>query len=268
MFTGRDSLLECPPGNPRMAKTDSAHSSAEPPAPKYHRVVLKLSGESLQGPQGFGIHPETVAGIARELKEVSDLGVHIAIVVGGGNIFRGTRQKALSIDRATADTMGMLATVINGLALQDALEKFGVLTRLQSAIEMHHVAEPFIRRRAMRHLEKGRVVIFAAGTGNPYFSTDTAAALRAMEIKAQVILKATRVDGIYDADPEKNPNAKFFDRITYLDVIQRGLAVMDTTAISLCMDNKMPIIVFNMNVPGNIKRVLMGERVGSLVVAG
>jgi uridylate kinase len=192
----------------------------------------------------------------------------VAIVVGGGNIFRGTRQKTLSIERATADTMGMLATVINGLALQDALEKFGVVTRLQSAIEMHHVAEPFIRRRAMRHLEKGRVVIFAAGTGNPYFSTDTAAALRAMEIKAQVILKATRVDGIYDADPEKNPNAKFFDRITYLDVIQRGLAVMDTTAISLCMDNKMPIIVFNMNVPGNIKRVLMGEQVGSLVVAG
>jgi uridylate kinase len=164
--------------------------------------------------------------------------------------------------------MGMLATVINGLALQDALEKFGVVTRLQSAIEMHHVAEPFIRRRAMRHLEKGRVVIFAAGTGNPYFSTDTAAALRAMEIKAQVILKATRVDGIYDADPEKIPGAKFFDRITYLDVIQRGLSVMDTTAISLCMDNKMPIIVFNMNVPGNIKRVLMGEQVGSIVVPG
>ena len=211
-----------------MAKTDPAISSVDPPALKYHRVVLKLSGESLQGPQGFGIHPETVAGIARELKEVSDLGVHVAIVVGGGNIFRGTRQKTLSIERATADTMGMLATVINGLALQDALEKFG----------------------------------------NPFFTTDTAAALRAMEIKAQVILKATRVDGIYDADPEKNPNAKFFDRITYLDVIQRGLAVMDTTAISLCMDNKMPIIVFNMNVPGNIKRVLMGEQVGSLVVAG
>jgi len=250
-----------------MAKTDPSSSRVEYPEPKYHRVVLKLSGESLQGSQGFGIHPETVAGIARELKEVNDLGVHVAIVVGGGNIFRGTRQKALSIERATADTMGMLATVINGLALQDALEKHGVVTRLQSAIQMHTVAEPFIRRRAMRHLEKGRVVIFAAGTGNPYFSTDTAAALRAMEIKAQVILKATRVDGIYDADPEKNPNAKFFERITYLDVIQRGLAVMDTTAISLCMDNKMPIIVFNMNVPGNIKRVLMGEQVGSLVVA-
>jgi uridylate kinase len=264
----RDSLLKCPPGKTRMAKTNPAISNVDPPALKYHRVVLKLSGESLQGPKGFGIHPETVAGIARELKEVSDLGVHIAIVVGGGNIFRGTRQKALSIDRATADTMGMLATVINGLALQDALEKFGVVTRLQSAIQMQTVAEPFIRRRAMRHLEKGRVVIFAAGTGNPYFSTDTAAALRAMEIKAQVILKATRVDGIYDADPEKIPGAKFFDRITYLDVIQRGLSVMDTTAISLCMDNKMPIIVFNMNVPGNIKRVLMGEQVGSLVVAG
>ena len=237
-------------------------------APLYQRIVLKLSGESLQGPQGFGIHPETVAGIARELKEVNDLGVQVAIMVGGGNIFRGTRQKSLAIDRATGDYMGMLATVINGLALQDALEKQGCFTRLMSAIEMHQVAEPFIRRRATRHLEKGRVVIFAAGTGNPYFSTDTAAALRAMEIKAQVILKATRVDGIYDADPEKVPGARMIERITHLDVIQKGLLVMDTTAISLCMDNKMPIIVFNMNVSGNIKRVVLGEKVGSIVSPG
>ena len=236
--------------------------------PTYNRIVLKLSGESFQGAQGFGIDAETVHSIARDVKEVYDLRVQMAIIVGGGNIFRGTRQKSLSIDRATGDYMGMLSTVINGLALQGALEKQGVFTRLQSAIEMHQVAEPFIRRRAMRHLEKGRVVIFAAGTGNPYFSTDTAAALRAMEIKANVILKATRVDGIYDADPEKVPGAKMFDRITYLDVIQKGLAVMDSTAISLCMDNRMPIIIFNMNRPGNIKRVVMGEKVGSTVTAG
>ena len=233
--------------------------------PVYSRVVLKLSGESMQGPESSGIHAETVGRIAAELKEVADLGVQMAIMVGGGNIFRGTRQKSLAIDRATGDYMGMLATVINGLALQDALEKQGVYTRLMSAIEMHHVAEPFIRRRAVRHLEKGRVVIFAAGTGNPYFSTDTAAALRAMEIKAQVILKATRVDGIYDADPEKVKNANRFERITYLDVLQKGLSVMDSTAISLCMDNRMPIIVFDMGAPGNIKRVLLGEKVGSVV---
>ncbi len=237
------------------------------PAPVYTRIVLKLSGESFQGSPGFGIDAETVHNIAREVKEVSDLGIQMAIIVGGGNIFRGTRQKSLSIDRATGDYMGMLATVINGLALQDALEKQGVHTRLLSAIEMHQVAEPFIRRRAMRHLEKGRVVIFAGGTGNPYFSTDTAAALRAMEIKAHVIMKATRVDGIYDADPEKVPNAKMFESITYLDVIQKGLAVMDSTAISLCMDNRMPIIIFNMNKPGNIRRVVMGEKVGSTVTA-
>jgi uridylate kinase len=233
--------------------------------PIYNRVVLKLSGESLQGSESSGIHAETVFRIAGELKEVADLGVQMAIMVGGGNIFRGTRQKSLAIDRATGDYMGMLATVINGLALQDALEKAGCNTRLMSAIEMHQVAEPFIRRRAARHLEKGRVVIFAAGTGNPYFSTDTAAALRAMEIKAQVILKATRVDGIYDADPEKVASARMFDRITYLDVLKKGLSVMDSTAISLCMDNKMPIVVFNMNVPGNLKRVVTGERVGSTV---
>jgi len=235
--------------------------------PVYERIVLKLSGESLQGPQGYGIHAETVASIAREVKEVHELGVQVAIMVGGGNIFRGTRQKSLAIDRATGDYMGMLATVINGLALLDALEKDGCVTRLLSAIEMHQVAEPFIRRRATRHLEKNRIVIFAAGTGNPYFSTDTAAALRAMEIKAQVILKATRVDGVYDADPEKVKGAKLFDRLSYLDVIQKGLSVMDSTAISLCMDNKMPIIVFNMNVHGNLQRVVMGEKVGSLVGA-
>jgi uridylate kinase len=244
---------------------------SEPPrtngTPVYQRIVLKLSGESLQGPDSAGIHAETVHRIAGELKEVAGLGVQVAIMVGGGNIFRGTRQKSLAIDRATGDYMGMLATVINGLALQDALEKQGVYTRLLSAIEMHQVAEPFIRRRAMRHLEKGRVVIFAAGTGNPYFSTDTAAALRAMEIKADVILKATRVDGIYDADPEKVKNATRFDSISYLDVLQKGLAVMDSTAISLCMDNRMPIIIFDMNSPGNIKRVVLGERVGSIVGA-
>ena len=251
-----------------MSKSDrTPNRDSDSPAPIYRRIVLKLSGESFQGSQGFGIDAETVHSIAREVKEVSDLGIEMAIIVGGGNIFRGTRQKSLSIDRATGDYMGMLATVINGLALQDALEKQGVVTRLLSAIDMAQVAEPFIRRRAMRHLEKGRVVIFAAGTGNPYFSTDTAAALRAMEIKAHVILKATRVDGIYDADPEKVPGAKMFDRVTYLDVIQKGLAVMDSTAISLCMDNRMPIIIFNMNRPGNIRRAVMGEKVGSTVTA-
>ncbi len=243
-------------------------AETEKQVPVYQRIVLKLSGESLQGPQGYGIHADTLVNIAREVKEVNDLGVQVAIMVGGGNIFRGMRQKSLVIDRGTADYMGMLATVINGLALQDALEKQGCFTRLMSAMEMHQVAEPFIRRRATRHLEKGRVVIFAAGTGNPYFSTDTAAALRAMEIKAQVILKATRVDGIYDADPEKVPGARMFDRISYLDVIQKGLSVMDSTAISLCMDNKLPIIVFNLNVSGNIKRVVLGEKVGSTVSAG
>jgi uridylate kinase len=236
-------------------------------APIFRRIVVKLSGESLSGPENFGIHADTIQNIAREIKDVQQLGVQVALMVGGGNIFRGARQQRLSIDRATGDYMGMLATVLNGLALQDALEKEDCHTRLMSAIEMHQVAEPFIRRRATRHLEKGRVVIFAGGTGNPYFSTDTAAALRAMEIKAQVILKATRVDGIYDADPEKVAGATMFDRITYLDVLQKGLSVMDSTAISLCMDNKMPIVVFNMNIPGNLKRVVVGERVGSTVTA-
>ena len=245
----------------------AANAQARGKEPVYRRIVLKLSGESLQGPLTAGIHAETVAGIAKELKEVNRLGVQTAIMVGGGNIFRGGRQKDFSIDRATGDYMGMLATVINGLALQDALEKLGCHTRLMSAIEMHEVAEPFIRRRATRHLEKGRIVIFAAGTGNPYFSTDTAAALRAMEIKAEVIMKATRVDGVYDADPEKVATAKMFEKITYMEVIKKGLSVMDSTAISLCMDNKMPILVFNMNVAGNLQRVVMGENVGSTVTA-
>jgi uridylate kinase len=244
-----------------------AVNRAEKASPAFQRIVLKLSGESLSGPDDFGIHASTIQSISREVKDIHDLGIEIAVIVGGGNIFRGARQHGLTIDRATGDYMGMLATVLNGLALQDALEKVGCHTRLMSAIEMHQVAEPFIRRRAARHLEKKRVVIFAAGTGNPYFSTDTAAALRAMEIKAQVILKATRVDGIYDADPEKVKNAKMFDRITYLDVLQKGLSVMDSTAISLCMDNKMPIVVFNMNVPGNLKRVVLGEHIGSTVTA-
>jgi uridylate kinase len=247
--------------------TSTSGCQAGQAGPIYRRVVLKLSGESLAGPADFGIHAETIQALACDVNEIHGLGVQVCIMVGGGNIFRGTRQKQLSIDRATGDYMGMLATVINGLALQDALEKLGCHTRLMSAIEMHEIAEPFIRRRAARHLEKDRVVIFVAGTGNPYFSTDTAAALRAMEIKAQVILKATRVDGVYDADPEKVKDAKFLDRITYLDVLQKGLSVMDSTAISLCMDNKMPIVVFNMNVPGNLKRVVTGEQVGSIVTA-
>ncbi len=245
----------------------SGKENAAPKTPVYRRIVVKLSGESLSGPDSYGIHAQTISGISNEVKVVRDLGVEVAIVVGGGNIFRGARQHGLSIDRATGDYMGMLATVLNGLALQDALEKAGCHTRLMSAIEMHQVAEPFIRRRATRHLEKQRVVIFAGGTGNPYFSTDTAAALRAMEIKADVILKATRVDGIYSADPEKVPTAKMIERITYMDVLKKGLSVMDSTAISLCMDNKMPIVVFNMNVPGNLKRVVLGDGVGSTVTA-
>jgi uridylate kinase len=247
-----------------LAKRNGVRANRKPKA-AYNRILLKLSGESLQGSAGFGIHGETMQAIARELKDVHGLGVQTAIMVGGGNIFRGARQKGFEIDRATGDYMGMLATVINALALQDALEKEGVFTRVLSAIEMRQVSEPFIRRRAIRHLEKGRIVIFAAGTGNPYFSTDTAAALRAMEIKADVILKATRVDGIYDADPEQVPDAHFFTAISYRDVLSQNLKVMDSTAISLCMDNGMPIVVFNMNRPGNIKRVVLGERVGSKV---
>ena len=236
--------------------------------PAYRRILLKLSGEALMGEQKFGIDPEVAAQIARDVAGVRRLGVEVALVIGGGNIFRGVAASARGMDRATADYMGMLATCINALALQDALEHEGVVTRTLTAIEMRAVAEPFIRRRAVRHLEKGRVVIFAAGTGNPYFTTDTAAALRAMEIRADVIFKATKVDGIYTADPVKHPDAERFDRITYLQVLEKGLQVMDATAISLCMDNHMPIVVFNLRTPGNLERAVRGESVGSLVMAG
>ncbi len=234
-------------------------------APAFRRILLKLSGEALIGTQGFGIDPAMAARIAAEVDEVRKLGVQIGIVVGGGNFIRGVAASESGIDRVVADQMGMLATVINALALQDALEKLGCHTRVTTAIEIREVAEPFIRRRSVRHLEKGRVVIFAAGTGSPYFSTDTAAALRAVEVKADVILKATKVDGVYDADPQKFSEAKMFSRINYLDVLSRGLKVMDTTAISMCMDNSVPIIIFNLNVPGNLKRVILGEKIGSLV---
>ncbi|MGH9863363.1 MAG: UMP kinase [Candidatus Acidiferrales bacterium] len=235
--------------------------------PVFKRILLKLSGEAFMGTQGFGIDDHTVASIAGEVKEVHELGVQTGIIVGGGNIFRGRTSDARGFDRVTADQMGMLATLINGLALQNALEKIGVTTRLLSAIEVAQLAEPFIRRRAVRHLEKGRVIIFGAGTGNPYFSTDTAAALRAKEIGAEVILKATKVDGIYDADPKKIETAKMYDRVSYMDVLSKSLGVMDSTAISLCKDNNLPIIVFNLNRHGNIKRVVLGEKVGSLVTA-
>ncbi len=233
--------------------------------PKYRRILLKLSGEALGGESGLGINPEAVRSMAQQIGEVRQLGVEMVIVIGGGNIFRGLAGSERGIERATGDYMGMLATVINSLALQDALEKDGVATRVQTAITMWQVAEPFIRRRAVRHLEKGRVVIFGAGTGNPYFSTDTAAALRANEMGAEVILKATKVDGIYDKDPKKNSNAKRFTQITYLDALQKQLKVMDSTAFSLCMDNKMPIIVFDLFKPHNLKRVVLGEKVGTLV---
>lgn len=233
--------------------------------PRYRRILLKLSGEALMGEQGYGIDYNVLDTIASEVKEVHETGVEIAIVIGGGNIFRGLAATARGMERASADYMGMLATVLNALALQNMLENKGVFTRVQSAIEMRELAEPYIRRRAVRHLEKKRVVIFAAGTGNPYFTTDTAAALRAMEIGAEVIMKATKVDGVYSADPMKDPSAVKFDRLTYLDVLQKNLRVMDATAISLCMDNNLPIIVFNLNVRGNIKRIVSGEDVGTLV---
>ncbi len=233
--------------------------------PKYGRILLKLSGEALGGETGVSISGEAVQDMARQIREVRELGVQVVVVVGGGNIFRGLNGSERGIERATGDYMGMLATIINALALQDALEKIGVATRVQSAISMAQVAEPFIRRRAVRHLEKGRVVIFGGGTGNPYFSTDTAAALRANEIGAEVILKATKVDGIYDSDPKQNPKAKRFSTITYLDALQRQLKVMDSTAFSLCMDNKMPIIVFDLFRPHNLKRVVLGEKVGTVV---
>jgi uridylate kinase len=233
--------------------------------PKYKRILLKLSGEALMGDSSYGISPEVTSRIAQEIRELDLRGVQIAIVIGGGNIFRGVAATAYGMDRASADNMGMLATVINAMALQDALERVGVQTRLQSAITMRQVAEPFIRRRAIRHLEKGRVVIFAAGTGNPYFTTDTAAALRAMEIQADVLLKATKVDGVYPADPVTHPGTNKFDRLTYLEVLQKELKVMDATAISLAMENGMPIIVFNLMVPGNIRRAVIGEPVGTIV---
>jgi uridylate kinase len=242
-------------------------SDSTRPAPRYQRVLLKLSGEALMGDQQFGVDPAITTRIARDVGEIQSLGVQTAIVIGGGNIFRGLAASVRGMDRATADYMGMLATVINALALQDALERQGVLTRTVAAIEMRAVAEPFIRRRAIRHLEKGRVVIFAAGTGNPYFTTDTAAALRAMEIKAEVILKGTKVDGIYTADPVLDPTATMYDSISYLQVLERQLKVMDSTAISLCMDNKLPIVVFNLAEPGNIRRVVLGETVGTTVGA-
>ncbi len=235
--------------------------------PRYQRVLVKMSGEALMGSAPYGIEPQTLAYIARQLKEAYDTGAQVAVVIGGGNMFRGVQASTYGMDRATADYMGMLATVINSLALQSALEALGVPTRVLSAIEMRELAEPYIRRRAVRHLQKGRVVIFAAGTGNPFFTTDTAAALRAMEIGAQVLLKATKVDGVYSADPQKEPQAKKYSRLSYIDVLKKGLGVMDSTAISLCMDNHMPIVVFNLRKPGSIKALVMGRRVGTTIAA-
>lgn len=234
--------------------------------PQYKRVVLKLSGEALAGDQGFGINAQVLNSIARQIKEVVEMGVQVAVVVGGGNIWRGISGTQRGMDRATADYMGMLATVMNSLALQDALEHVEVPTRVQTSIEMRQIAEPYIRRRAIRHLEKGRVVIFAGGNGNPFFSTDTTAALRAAEIEAEVILMAkNNVDGVYSADPRKDPNAVKFEELTYLDVISKGLAVMDSTASSLCMDNNIPLIVFNISEEGNIRRAILGEHIGTIV---
>ncbi len=233
--------------------------------PRYRRVLLKLSGEALMGSRPFGLEFEVIRAIAEQVRDVHALGVQVAMVIGGGNIYRGLAGSSSGIDRVTGDYMGMLATVINSLAVQDALERLEVHTRVLSAIEIRQVAEPYIRRRAMRHLEKGRVVIIAAGTGNPYFTTDSAAALRAMEVKAEVILKATQVDGIYSADPKKDPKAKKLEQISYLEVLEKGLKVMDATAISLCMDNRVPIIVFNLGTRGNIMRAVMGEKIGSIV---
>jgi uridylate kinase len=237
--------------------------------PVYNRVLLKLSGEAMQGRQGHGIDAEIIASLALQIKEIHDLGVQMALVVGGGNIFRGqVESKRFGLDRSVADYMGMLATVLNGLALQNALEKISVPTRVMTAIEMHQVAEPYIRRRALRHLEKGRVIIFVSGTGNPYFTTDTAAALRAMEIEADVILKATKVDGVYSADPKVDPKAKKFLKVKFIDVLKKNLRVMDATAISMCMDNNVPIVVFDLTKAGNIKRVIQGEDIGTIVEAG
>ncbi len=235
--------------------------------PKYKRVLLKLSGESLMGDKSFGLDPVVLEQYSRDIKQIADLGVQVAIVIGGGNIYRGMNEAETGIERAHGDYMGMLATVINGMALQAMLEKTGVYTRLQSAIKMEQIAEPYIRRRAIRHVEKGRVVIFGAGTGNPYFTTDTAGSLRAIEIQADVILKGTRVDGIYTADPEKDPTAKKYDVITFQECISKNLRVMDMTAFTLCMENKLPIIVFDMNKPGNLMKVIRGEKVGTLVTS-
>ena len=233
--------------------------------PAYQRILLKLSGEALVGDQEYGISPAIVQKVSAEVKEIKEMGVEVGIVIGGGNIYRGVAASTQGMDRTSADHMGMLATVINSLALQDALEKAGVYTRVLSAIEMHQIAEPYIRRRAVRHLEKGRVVIFAGGTGNPFFTTDTAAALRAMEIKAEVILKATKVDGVYDQDPLLSKKAKKFDTLSYIEVLNRGLKIMDATAISLCMDHHLPVIVFNLNQKGNIKRVVLGQKIGTVI---
>jgi uridylate kinase len=239
--------------------------TAQGKTPRFKRILLKLSGEALMGDGKYGISPKVLQQIASEIREIVEQGVEVGVVIGGGNIFRGVSASTEGMDRASADYMGMLATVINGLALQDALEKLGVFTRVQSAIEMSQLAEPYIRRRAVRHLEKGRVVIFAAGTGNPYFTTDTAASLRAMEIHAEVILKATKVDGIYSADPVKDPSATRYKQLSYLDVLKKNLKVMDSTAISLCMDNDLPIIVFDLGQKGNITRVVAGEEIGTTV---
>lgn len=235
------------------------------PEPVYKRILLKLSGEALMSKQGLGIDPQVVSKIALELKEIKEFGVEIGVVIGGGNIFRGLSASARGMDRVTADYMGMLATVINALALQDYMERYNVQTRVLTAIKMEQLAEPFIRRRAIRHLEKGRMVIFAGGTGNPYFTTDTAAALRAIEIEAEAIIKGTKVDGVYDDDPKTNKNAKKFDQLTYLDVVKKRLKVMDSTAVTLCMDNSLPIIVFNLTVTGNLKKLILGESIGTKV---
>jgi uridylate kinase len=232
---------------------------------KYKRILLKISGEAMMGNKAYGVDPSTIDFIAKEIKEAVSMGVEVAIVIGGGNIFRGVEASVKGIERASADYMGMLATVINALALQNYLEKYGIPTRVQSAIEMKELAEPYIRRKAMRHLEKGRTVIFAAGTGNPYFTTDTAASLRAMEIGADVILKATKVDGIYSSDPMKDPAAKKYNTVTYIDVLKKGLSIMDSTAVSLCMDNNLPIVVFNLRNKGNIRKIIEGKSIGTLV---
>jgi len=238
-----------------------------PVQPVYKRILLKLSGEALKGSADFGIHLPTLQSIAHQIHEIHSMGLEVGLVIGGGNIFRGLSASAQGMDRASADYMGMIATVMNGVAMQDALEKLGVKTRVMTAIEMHQIAEVYIRRRAMRHLEKNRVVIFAGGTGNPYFTTDTAAALRAMEIQADVIIKATKVDGVFDKDPVTHSDAKLFKKLKYMDVLEKGLHVMDSTAISLCMDNKLPIVVFNLNREGNIRRVVCGDDVGTRVSA-